>query len=220
MYCTEKRLKDLLSNIVNEGRMSDSDALKLVSLTRQLLEEKEEKSKYLTLNFYCNWCLHTKITQLETCYSMLSRITDVFLSDDGSKKVDITRLVSELISIKQLRMEFIGLYSSSGLPRFLFEGYRNWRGFMGQIIKEVRNKPIGFPEKIEKYHNKKANRIYREMLEKAKGRELMVARKLSLSDEIEDKKKGDVYWIVETGKRVRIVGRLLFGESKTDFLFE
>jgi hypothetical protein len=151
---------------------------------------------------------------------MLSKITDVFLNDDGTKKIDIPRMVTELISIKHLRKEFIDLYDSTGLNKFLFEGFRNWRGFMGQILKEICHKPIVFPDDIQEKRNKKAKKIYDEMIEKAGGREMLIARKLWLSDEVEGERKGDVYWCVQSTPKSQIRSRLLFEEEKTDFAFE
>ena len=59
------KLKKFLSRIETEGEMTDGDVVKLVSLTRQLIEKKKLKSKYQLLNFYCNWCFHTELSALD-----------------------------------------------------------------------------------------------------------------------------------------------------------
>jgi hypothetical protein len=220
MYHPEEELRNLLSFIENEQRTSDSDTLRLVSLTRQLIEKKHEQQKYKILNFYCNWCLHTNLSKLETGYRMLLGITEVIVFHGDATKNNIPRMISEVISFKRLREEFLGLYASYDLPRFLFEGYRNWKGFLGQIVKEIHNKPIGFPDEMPKSCSKTANKIYEQMLEITKGDELNMARKLYLSDQVEGKPKGEVWWIVQTAPRVRITGKLQLYERKADFAFE
>jgi hypothetical protein len=50
MYNPGKKFHELISSIQNEGCMSDSDALKIMSLTRQLIEKRKEQSKYSVLN--------------------------------------------------------------------------------------------------------------------------------------------------------------------------
>ncbi|MCE5319174.1 MAG: hypothetical protein LLG04_17655 [Parachlamydia sp.] len=199
--------------------MSDGDAVKILSLTRQLMEQTKRKDSYSILNFYCNWCFHTSISSSNVCYRMLLSITDVFLSDDGSKRVNIPLEVSNLLSLKELRAQFKDLYQTDKLPTFLFDYLSNWRGFTRQILKEIIHKPISFLSDKEIAKNKTASKIKSELLSKAGNRPMMMAHKLWLSD-TDGGKKGEVWWFVETMPNVRICGQLGFTESVKDFLPE
>ena len=48
-------------------------------------------------------------------------------------------------------------------------------------------------------------------------REMLIARKLWLSNDVEKMKKGDVYWLVQTTPQTIIVGRLRMVEGDKDF---
>ena len=219
MYDVRENLAAFLKRVMSEGGMSDGDAVKILSLTRQLMEKTKRKDKYSILNFYCNWCFHTSISSSNVCYRMLLSITDVFLSDDGRKSVNIPLEVSNLLSLKELRAQFKDLYQTDKLPNFLFDYLSNWRGFTRQILKEIIHKPISFPSDKEIAKNKTASKIKSELLSKAGNRPMMMAQKLWLSD-TDGGKKGEVWWFVETMPNVRICGQLGFTESVKDFLPE
>jgi hypothetical protein len=219
MYNVRENLAAFLERIKSVGGMSDGDAVKVISLTRQLIEKTKRQGKYSVLNFYCNWCFHSSISGSNVCYRMLSSITDVFLSENGSKRVDIPLEVSKLLSIKDLRAQFRNLYQTEKLPTFLFDYLSNWRGFASQILKEIIHKPINFPDDKDIAKNKTASKIKSEILNKAGDRPMLMAQRLWLSD-TEGEKKGEVWWFVETSPNVRICGKLAFTESVQDFLPE
>jgi len=147
---------------------------------------------------------------------MLDSITDVFLSDNGTKKVNIPYEVTKLISFEKLRLQFIELFKGEGLRTLLFEHIDNWKGVGGKIIKEIIDKPVKFPEYKKVQNNKTALKIYQSMQRKAGHRPMLLATKLWLSDS-EEGKEGQVYWLVETHPQVRICGRLLFIDNLEDF---
>jgi hypothetical protein len=216
LYDPKERLKTFLGRINKEKGMSDSDAIKIISLTKQLVIYRQEEILYPVVLFYCDWVLSTKVSESYATYLMLSQITDVFLSDNGINKVNIPLRVSELLSIKKFRSQLMKLYASEGLPLFIFTDIRNWRGFMGFILKEIVGKVVEFPPDIEN-RNDYAAKIYKEMKVKAESHKMLMARKLWLSNNVKGKKKGEVYWFVETKPRVMITGRLLFTELEEDF---
>jgi hypothetical protein len=83
-------------------------------------------------------------------------------------------------------------------------------------LKEIVGKVVEFPPDIEN-RNDYAAKIYKEMKVKAESHKMLMARKLWLSNNVKGKKKGEVYWFVETKPRVMITGRLLFTELEEDF---
>jgi hypothetical protein len=209
-------LGEFLQHVASVGGMSDGDVVKLIKLTRQLLEKKRLKHKYSVLNFYCNWCFHVAISGSTTPCRMLDAITDVFISDDGSKRVDIPQEVSQILSLAKLRSDFVQLYRDEGLPIFLFDDFDNWWNFVSQLLKEIMHKPIQFPEGPALDRNKQAKQIADGLAAKAGDRPAFIAKSLWLSD-TEEGKKGEVWWLVETVPQVRICGRLMFTERLEDF---
>jgi len=216
LYNPKARIMAFLDRITSAKGMSDSDAIKLISLTKQLITFNGEELEYPIALFYCDWILSTGISDSSTSYFMLSKITDVFLSDDGINKVNIPIEVSRLISIKKFRNQLLKQYVSEGLSTTLFDNIDNWKGFMNLILKEIVGKVIEFPSDIESRNNY-AGKIYKEMKDKATSHEVRMARKLWLSDNVDNKPKGDVWWYVETKPRVMISGRLYMLERKEDF---
>ena len=216
LYNPKERLKSFLERVNKEECMSDSDATKLISMTKQLITYRQEEILCPVVLFYCDWVLSIKVSGSYATCLILSQITDVFLSDNGINKVDIPLQVSELLSIKKFQKQLITLYASESLPTFIFTDSRNWKGFMGFILKEIVGKVIEFPPDIENRNDYPA-KIYKDMKVKADTHEWLMARKLWLSDNVKGKKEGAVYWFVETNPRVVINGRLRFTELEEDF---
>jgi hypothetical protein len=220
LYHPRDKLKDLTERILKEGGMSDSDGIKLFSLTKQLIEYENTQIQYSILHFYCDWMLSPKIDKSNTAFLMLSKITDVMLSDDGTKGVDIPLEVSKLLSIKKFRSQLLSLYASHNIPTKLFTHFDNWKGIMSLVLKEIVGKVIEFPSDVESREDY-VGMIYKEMKQKAttpeRVREMLIARKLWLSDNVEKMKKGDIYWFIQTKPNVVISGRLLLLEGDKDF---
>lgn len=217
LYHPRDRLRDLIDRIIKEGGMSDGDAVKLVSLTKQLIEHEKQNLLFPVVLFYCDWVLSPGMTKSSSTYLMLSQITDVFLSDNGLTKVDVPLNVSKLISIQKFRGQLLGLYSSHKISTILFTNYENWKALMNLLLKEIVGKTIEFPPDVENSEDS-AGVVYREMKKRAAHHEMLMARKLWLSDNVEGNRKGDVYWFVETKPRVMICGRLFMVEEEKDFI--
>ncbi len=60
---------DRINRILSQNKWSESDIYNVMTNFRQLLEENNLKEKYQILNLYCNWTLHTNITQSISVYN-------------------------------------------------------------------------------------------------------------------------------------------------------
>lgn len=212
MYEPKLQIGVFLQRIWDSGGMSDSDALHLMVLTRELIEYGKQKGIYPILNFYCNWCLHTGLSGSMTCYRMLESITDVLLSEPP----DIIAQISKHISLPELRKQIVTLYKSEGFPTFLFVSFHNWRHLCGPIIKRVLQKPIEFPNDPEHW-KKSVKKIYTAMERKSAGRRGLMATRLWLSANLPNY-EGEVWWCVQTDEHTQIRGALRFMESRQAFL--
>lgn len=211
-----QNLKEFLTWIASSENMSESDIIKIMSLTRQLIEIRNEQEKFKILNFYCNWCFHSKLTKSKFCYRMLDSITDVFLRHDKSDPGKIVSEVGMLISLKDLRLQFIRIYKEEKLPTFLFDFLSNWGFFATQLLKEISHKRVQFPEGNQLEKNRGAKTIYNNLFNKAGHRPMLMARKLWITEGDPNDEKG-IYWNVETKPKVILRGRLIFTENPEDF---
>jgi len=204
-------IKDLLELISTQERFSYSDLVNLMGKTRQLIEKGKLQDKYQTLNLYCNWCAHVVLFTSTKGYRILERIADAFLDDAKPNKTTHTNdRMCEIISLKELRRDFIALYTAYSIPIFLFNKKQVWKDICGMLLKELLAKPIEFPSPMKP----KVNKIYDSIIAKTKGTNLAPS-KLYLSN---DKDFG-LCWNVEVfPKPVTIKGPLKFTETDADFV--
>ncbi|MBI5778751.1 MAG: hypothetical protein HZA49_04785 [Planctomycetes bacterium] len=206
-------VKDLLSQILNQQKLTYSDLVNLITKTRLLIEGENLRNEYQTLNFYCDWCLHTVISRSAKGYKILEQIADIFLDDARvDKKTHTNTRMCEVVSLKELRQEFISLYTQYGIPVFLFTDKQRWKGFCGMLLKELMHKPIEF-QPMSKM-SKEAKKIYDSIMNKTKGTNLAPC-KFVISGDINH----GVFWNVTliSKPNVLVSGPLLFTETDKDF---
>ncbi len=144
------KLKEILSDIYVQNLMQSRDIHSIINYTRQIIEEKKYQEKYANLNFYCNWCLHIKLTKSSKVYLILNEINKLIIPD-LSNTTDLSLVinkVSESLSFNHLKNDFIELYTEVKLPLFLFSTQSNWETIISLIIREILNKPIEVPSNI------------------------------------------------------------------------
>ncbi|MBI4833632.1 MAG: hypothetical protein HY811_02275 [Planctomycetes bacterium] len=206
--------QDDIKRLLQQNGLSSSDLVNLMSKTRQLIEKNNFKNKHQTLNLYCNWCLHIKLSESINGYRILEGIADAFLEHDKhGSNVNACDRICEIISLKELRHEFISLYKTFGINLSLFESKQIWRGFCGLLLKELIEKPIEFPDKQKIDKSPKIKSILDSIMNKTKGTDL-APTKLYLSCDADH-----LYWNVEllTKKHVTIKGPLALTEKDKDF---
>lgn len=125
------RLEEHLGRIDSRGSMSDGDALRALALVRQLMEHHSLQSQYPLLNFFCNWVLHTELSDSRVCYRMLEQITDLFLTEGERPGADIVGGVSKVLSVGVLRAQLRELLVRFSLSTSLTDSFHNWNGFSG-----------------------------------------------------------------------------------------
>ena len=180
----------------------------IINLTRQILEMYGLKNDYKVLNFYCNWTLHNKLTKSNFGFHILEQIAKAF-KDHDTKKINIKERVSEIVSLKKLREDFIELYQKYSLPITIFISFTNWKEFCGALLHHILNKPIEFPKNMLKKTKSVKKRVENEVPSPD-----MTPINFCIIKNLKNKPM----WKVKTKKGVFIIGFFDIVEEKEDFL--
>ena len=226
-----KRLKNCIDSISFKQRLSQSDVVRMLSVIRQYLEKKKIKGKYPQLNFFCNWVLHTELSDSSVCYRMLEKIGDAYLLALGDKKIHedssetpqkFIDKVSDFFAINVLRKELILLFRILDLPLYLFGNQKNWQQFSNALIQELLEKPIKYPNYVEQRsnlassENKVAVKDNKQLRDGANGKIKRIVRELSIISGRGDF-SGVYCWEVKITPNISLVGKLLWSVSPDEF---
>jgi hypothetical protein len=101
-----------IRGVVAGARWREADVVYLFAQARKLIERvtNAERPSYARLNFYCDWCLHSKIDRSEAGARILSRLHGIVV--EHMKKTDTDALIVELsaaLSLGDVRNELNAL---------------------------------------------------------------------------------------------------------------
>jgi len=155
-----------IQNLVDRGaQVSEDEVRSLMNLVRKRLELEPEPSRnrYLTLNLFCNWAAHTKITQSITGLKVLGRINDALVRVRRASVDEIQTQMSRAIGFDPLYSEFLLLLRNVGITH-KFSDKRVWAVFLAHLIEIIRDVPLAFPP-VSKL-KKDARKIYDRIVQK------------------------------------------------------
>ncbi|MBS5907304.1 MAG: hypothetical protein KIC84_08760 [Dysgonomonas mossii] len=112
---------------------------------RQLLEENNLKEKYQILNLYCNWTLHTNITQSISAYRMLERISDALIQYGVGEYEEgrVSDIVIETIALHELFEEIMDLSKKYQIEASVkFQNIDTCYLFTGELLLILLEKPL------------------------------------------------------------------------------
>jgi len=208
---------DEIKSLFRQSTLSRSDIFSIFVQARILLEKDKQKSKYQTLNLYCNWTLHCKIEHSHICYIILGRLTDMLVHHDEGKP-EILNEIDGILLIEKLRKEFIKFCNQFGIPTIHFTEESNWASICRIILYNLIDKPLEFPsmkEILKKASlSKKEKRLkstYDAIKNKSRGTGLAVKRFALVIDTPYTRDKF-LCWDIEPSSKakVHIVGRFAF----------
>ena len=127
---------DEIKSLFRQSTLSRSDIFSILVQARILLEKDKQKSKYQTLNLYCNWTLHCKIEHSRICFIILGQLTDMLVQHDEGKP-DVITEIDDILLIEKLRKEFIKFCNQFGLPAIHFTEESNWESICGIILSQI-----------------------------------------------------------------------------------
>lgn len=209
---------DEIKSLFRQSTLSRSDIFSILVQARILLEKDKQKSKYQTLNLYCNWTLHCKIEHSRICYIILGQLTDMLVQHDEGKPEVITE-IDDILLIEKLRKEFIKFCNQFKLPTVHFTEEGNWASIYGIILYNLIDKPLEFPsmkEILKKASLSKKEEslksMYAAIQNKSKGTGLAVKRFTLVLGDIPNTRDQPLCWDIEPSNKenVHIIGRFAF----------
>jgi hypothetical protein len=161
----EKDLLLKIKRILHEGSQIVEDEVRsLMILVRKRLELTSESARdqYLTLNLFCNWAAHTKITQSITGLKVLARINDALLEGKNGNGNEVQATVSRAIGFDTLYSEMLLFLQNNQVPNELNDP-EVWQIFLRHVIEIIRDVPLAFPPATNL--KKAARAIYKQVVQ-------------------------------------------------------
>ncbi|MEW5956681.1 MAG: hypothetical protein AB1801_03080 [Chloroflexota bacterium] len=202
-----------LNSALDQPILTTNDMASIIARIRVLIEGNRLQNEYPFLNLYCNWTLHTELSQSLVYLKMLEDLTDLFIQQMelekqyGTSDLNFIHLgVRKILGIPSLRNEFVNLCKRFNLPDVAFSDPVNWKGVFGLILDNLIDRPIQFPEDGKMRKNKKIQAIYDAIESKTKNYPKLAVCKFWFTVR-DDPNPNTVYWCVETTFPVSFTGR-------------
>ena len=139
---------ELKKEIKDEARV-----VYIMSLIRKILDvEKNQKSKFKLLNFYCNWSLHVDLSRPKTTQV----ITDMLDRDiDCSKSahdigVKLNSNHADFFKLNDIKKEIDKFLADNDLPSTLTKKSKQWIKFVKLLLKIIEDCPVVCTKSSEK----------------------------------------------------------------------
>jgi len=158
-------LVEKIQRLVNLGsQISEDQVRSLMILIRKQLEllDENERSKYSTINLFCNWCAHTEITQSLVGLRLLGQINDALVKVKTSPNDEVRKELSQAVGFGSFYSELILFLEKLDIKHQLSD-QNNWRQFLTHIIEIIRDVPLAFPS-IDKLNNN-SRKIYEKVIQ-------------------------------------------------------
>lgn len=143
----EQDLLSKIQRILNLGpQLTEDHVRSLLVLVRKQLELHPglKTSRYLTLNLFCNWAVHTEINQSLTGLRLLGAINDTLIRLKTSSGEQIQTELSRTLGFDTLYDEFTSLLQKFGLTHQYMDK-RTWAIFQTHLVEIMRDVPLTFP---------------------------------------------------------------------------
>ena len=154
-----------IQRLVNLGsQISEDQVRSLMILIRKQLEllDENERSKYSTINLFCNWCAHTEITQSLVGLRLLGQINDALVKVKTSPNDEVRKELSQAVGFGSFYSELILFLEKLDIKHQLSD-QNNWRQFLTHLIEIIRDVPLAFPS-IDKLNNN-SRKIYEKVIQ-------------------------------------------------------
>lgn len=181
-YDPASRLRAHIDKIIEVQPADPSRTLDLFRKTRLLLEKGKLATMYPTLKLYCDWAEHANLDR-KIAWSVLTAVDKVFV-DYGTDPKKFSPALTEAMSVRRLRSEFLALYQANNIKTFPFDYADNWKLLLAHLFEDLEGRPIGFDEGPLATQTKQAKIAFAAMVEyrESKGRPARTAvRRIFLS---------------------------------------
>jgi hypothetical protein len=122
--------------------------LYLMAEIRKILEQEDSKSQYAPLNFYANWCVHTRLARPNKFINRTAEDieSEILASIKADLPIENGKLVKKFLSMQALKTALSDFLNDVDLPAEITEG-GNWASFQALLISIISEQPIIAPSK-------------------------------------------------------------------------
>lgn len=149
---TEAIIKKLTAEL-NKGITTEVQVVYLLAGIRKLIERDEAAERYLTLNFHCDWALHSKLDRAGA-KAILERLDEALpLLKGGAKLHELPEPLDRIFQMKSFREElsqFLNAYELPPLRQHRFDGWPYFLHLYIQVIEDI-------PLKVKETHTAPQN---------------------------------------------------------------
>ena len=132
-----------LRNELNNDIKSELQVVYILLQTRKLLETKNLKSKYTTLNLYCNWVLHGQLDGFLTRKYFSDKFESYVNDGVNSKEAGRNIIINQrhFFVLNELKIQLSSFLKQNNLPeRLTFRPH--WTNFMKLLLGILMECPI------------------------------------------------------------------------------
>lgn len=133
--------------ILAKRKFAPQDITFFLSEIRKILEAQQLKDSYLTLNFYCDWVLHSRKDRFSsTIKSQIQTLFDSALSNiSNSFNIEAHKKATSFIYFKELRNELQEFLIDKNFKSSIVKNKKTRRQFIQTLVKILENQPMIYP---------------------------------------------------------------------------
>jgi hypothetical protein len=144
------------------GDISDSTTNRLMALLRQLLEERNERSRYPITAMFCDWSLHTKLDRSQAAGALLDLLDGTWVQTANADQ--LIQKITDGLNPHKLRAEILQLLGSAFIHAGVVLDDRSFAAAMDHLLAELVDKPITRrPQHVQSHTSKRLAQGHRFM---------------------------------------------------------
>jgi hypothetical protein len=138
----EKLNKELLST----AELTEARVVYMLVCARKLMELSNQKGRFPSLNFYCNWALHSKLTRRDAIdvIKLFDNVEDAVERADIQAEHTARMALHRTIYGFNLGTDFESFLKVHGLPSDVLEPGRRWLHFLDVYSRIIHDVPLEF----------------------------------------------------------------------------
>lgn len=210
---TNNYIKEI-DQTLRKSAFAKTDITYVMTQFRLLIEDNNLQEKYKFLNLYCNWTLHSKISESKTAYRILELITDSLISHnkDPQNSKWLNDAIIEGLSLHKLLEDIIDIGQEYDITETSkFADLNSWKIFAKILVDVLVERPLNFPSPI----TNSAKPIYDSVMKKAedsghKDENAVIGIQFVYPDEFPTVRNYQLFTLSSKAKNIKIIGPIAF----------
>ncbi|MGP8245942.1 MAG: hypothetical protein ACLQVN_15655 [Bryobacteraceae bacterium] len=139
-------IEEKLETEMAKGITTEVQVIFVMVKIRKLLELDNAAKRYRTVDFYCDWALHSKMGKAGALAVIeeFDRVQDAIAHQDNALEFRLLNDIQELVNAEKFRSELGKLLGEHGLNTDLCANDENWRAFMHEYSLAISDTPLEF----------------------------------------------------------------------------